>query len=131
METAFYVGIIERGESNFGIFFPDFPGCTSVADSVPEVAASGSEALRLHVDLMLRDGEEIPAATNPADIETDPDIDVVTPLLVPLNLPGKAVRLNVSVEESLLAAIDAAASAEGLSRSAYLAEAARQRLARN
>jgi len=42
---------------------------------------------------------------------------------------GRAVRVNVSLDAGTLAAIDAAASARGLTRSAFLASAAREKIA--
>ena len=48
--------------------------------------------------------------------------------MVPFDLPARAVRVNISIDEHLLDAIDRAAEAAGLSRSAFLAAAARQRL---
>ena len=48
--------------------------------------------------------------------------------LVQFDLPAKAVRINISIDEHLLGAIDRAASAAGQSRSAFLAEAARMKI---
>src|SRR5207244_4100060 len=42
---------------------------------------------------------------------------------------GRAVRVNVSLDAGTLAAIDEAASARGLTRSAFLASAAREKIA--
>jgi metal-responsive CopG/Arc/MetJ family transcriptional regulator len=50
-------------------------------------------------------------------------------MLVRIELADRAIRLNITMEKGLIGRIDAAAGAEGLSRSAFLAEAARQRLA--
>ena len=134
MASRYYVGIIEGGGETgegFGIFFPDFPGCVSGGDTVQDTALNGEEALRAHVSLMQADGDDIPEASNPADLESDPEVDEVARLLVRVELADRAVRLNVTIEKGLLGRIDAAAGAEGLSRSAYLAEAARQRLAQS
>ena len=49
--------------------------------------------------------------------------------MVPLFLDsGRTVRANVSFDAALLEAIDAAAKARGLSRSAFLASAARDKI---
>ena len=47
---------------------------------------------------------------------------------LPIDLPGKAVRVNVSLDETLVAAVDRAAKRSGLSRSAFLAAAAKAKL---
>jgi predicted RNase H-like HicB family nuclease len=133
MASKYYVGIVEGdglgGHDGYGIFFPDFPGCVSAGATFQEAALSGEEALRAHVALMQADGDEIPEASDPAAIERDPEVDEVARVLVRVEFADHAIRLNVTIEKALLSRIDAAAGAEGLSRSAYLAEAARQRLA--
>ncbi|MCJ2060663.1 type II toxin-antitoxin system HicB family antitoxin [Methylobacterium sp. J-048] len=48
--------------------------------------------------------------------------------LIQVELPGRAVRVNISMEEGLLRRIDRAAEATGESRSAFLAQAAKARL---
>ena len=51
-------------------------------------------------------------------------------MLVPLLAdPGRTVRVNVTVERGLLEQIDEAAEARGLTRSAFLAQAAREKIA--
>ena len=53
-----------------------------------------------------------------------------TTMLVPLLAdPGRTVRVNVTVERGLLDQIDEAAEVRGLTRSAYLAQAAREKIA--
>ncbi|HEY4115844.1 MAG TPA: type II toxin-antitoxin system HicB family antitoxin, partial [Rhizomicrobium sp.] len=47
---------------------------------------------------------------------------------VDVDLPGKSVRVNISLEEHLLEAIDRAAGSAGQSRSAFLADAAQRRI---
>ena len=42
---------------------------------------------------------------------------------------GRAVRINLSLDAGTLAAIDEAANARGLTRSAFLASAAREKIA--
>jgi metal-responsive CopG/Arc/MetJ family transcriptional regulator len=53
---------------------------------------------------------------------------VIGEVLVPVDLPGRAVRANITVDEALLRKIDQAAQASGSTRSGFLAEAARARL---
>jgi metal-responsive CopG/Arc/MetJ family transcriptional regulator len=47
---------------------------------------------------------------------------------VPFELLGKPVRVNISIEDRLLDAVDRAAQTRGQSRSAFLAEAAREKI---
>jgi predicted RNase H-like HicB family nuclease len=129
MATRYYTAVIERAASGgYGVFFPDLPGCTSAGSTIEEAARNAEEALRGHVELMLEDGEPLPNPTAPETIRIDTDVDEAARMLVRLDLPGRAVRVNISIEETLVAAVDKAAEQRGMSRSAFLAEAARRAL---
>jgi len=45
-----------------------------------------------------------------------------------VDLPGKTVRANITLDQGLLSCIDAAAATDGNTRSGWLAQAARERL---
>ncbi len=78
---------------------------------------------------MVEDGDPIPDPASLDRVSTDPEVREVARLLVRAELPGKAVRLNITLDEGLLAAVDRAARARGFTRSGFLAEAARRLLA--
>ncbi|MGB8601761.1 MAG: type II toxin-antitoxin system HicB family antitoxin [Rhizomicrobium sp.] len=126
MATQFYVAIIERGAEGFGAFFPDFPGCVSAGDTIQETARNAEEALRGHVAAMVRDGDAIPPPTTLDDIPADPEVTEAARVMVPASLPGRALRLNISLDEGLVGEIDRTAATLGMSRSAFLADAARR-----
>jgi predicted RNase H-like HicB family nuclease len=125
-----YVALIHKEpRSDYGIMFPDFPGCVSAGSSIDEVIRQGTEALAGHVALMRRDGDAIPAPRTLEGIrvagedwiEWEGSVAVAVPLLP---APGRAVRINVTLDERLVAEIDAVTS----NRSAFLANAARKAL---
>jgi predicted RNase H-like HicB family nuclease len=122
MATATYVGVVERREHGFGVFFPDVPGCVSAGDSLFHAMENGEQALAAHIELLAQEGDEIPEPSS--DVAVDDDIDVASYFLAHVELPGKTVRLNVTMDEGLVARIDRVAR----NRSAFLAEAARERL---
>jgi len=129
MPIVYYTAILDRdGAGELGVTFPDFPGCVTGGADMADAARHAEEALSLHISDMIDTGEPIPVPT-PAEaipvVEGEPE---VARLLVRADLPGKSVRVNVSFEEGLLGRIDAAAGRAGLSRSAFLADAARSRL---
>ena len=126
MATVWYPAIIERGEAGFGAFFPDFPGCVSAGDTQQEAAAGAIEALRLHVRGMLADGDPIPEPTPLDHVAADAEVHEVARMLVPADLPSKAVRVNISMDEGLVEQVDRAASKLGMTRSAFLAAGARK-----
>jgi predicted RNase H-like HicB family nuclease len=129
MATRYYPALVEHGPSNYGITFPDFPGCVSVGDSIEQAIERGHDALAAHIELMLEDGDLIP---EPSAIDAPlPDWvegEVALRTLVRVELPGRAVRLSITMDEALAGAIDRAAAAQGFTRSGFLAEAARRML---
>jgi len=133
MATKYYLAVADRepGESNWSIVFPDFPGVTSAAEKFAGVMQQAKDALATAVEDMQQDGEPLPPS-----IEEDalPDIDRAAfheprTLLVPVETAGRALRVNVSLDEGLLARIDDVSKRTGLSRSALLARAARMLIA--
>lgn len=127
MATRYFTAVIEGGsEPGFGVFFPDLPGCASAGDTIDEAARNAEEALTLHLHGMAEDGDPIPAATPPDRLRLDPEVKVAAMMLVKADVGGRAIRLNISMEEGLVQAIDEAARARNLTRSRFLAEAARR-----
>lgn len=128
----FVYALIHEEDGIFGISFPDFPGCVSTGKTEEEVLRKGAEALVFHVAGMVEDGDPLPILRNLAELRGDrtfnEDAAGAILTLVPFDLPRRAVRLNISMDETLLEAVDRAASAAGQSRSAFLAEAVRRRL---
>lgn len=124
--------LIHEENGSFGISFPDFPGCISGGQTAEDAIRKGGEALTFHVSGMVEDGDALPVLRGLSELQADPDFKEASAgaalLLVPFDLPAKAVRINVSIDENLLSAIDAAARSAGQSRSAFLAEAARSKI---
>jgi len=55
-----YTVIVEEGESSFGAYVPDLPGCVAVAESREEVLSLIREAIEFHLESLKEDGEAIP-----------------------------------------------------------------------
>lgn len=121
MPPVYYPAVIDRSESGFGISFPDFPGCVAAGATLQETAINGEAALAFHLDGMREDGEAIPSPSALDAIQPVEGADDVARVLVRANMPGKFSRIQVTLEDSLLAAIDAVAA----NRSGFLADAAR------
>ena len=58
-----YAVVIEKTPSNYSAFVPDLPGCVATGDSIAEVEAEISAAIRFHLDGLRDDGIPIPAAS--------------------------------------------------------------------
>jgi predicted RNase H-like HicB family nuclease len=116
----------------FGISFPDFPGVASGGRSLDEAVERGAQTLAFHAQGITEDGDSLPRLRGLEELRKDKtfraDLRGAIIVAVPVDLPGKAVRVNVTIEEQLLQAIDRAAGRLGQSRSAFLASAARERI---
>lgn len=129
---SYAIAVIHEENGVYGISFPDFPGCVSTARSLDEAIFKGGQALALHVSGMVEDGEELPLLRSLAQLRADPEFSAdfasATIAAIDVELPRRAVRVNISIDEGLLERIDRAARAAGQSRSAYLVEAAKRRI---
>ncbi len=61
-------------KSDFGVSFPDFPGCVTAGKTLEEARRMAAEALALHIKGMAEDGEAIPAPSTIDDLAEDPTI---------------------------------------------------------
>lgn len=130
-----YIAIIEKEEDTlFGVHFPDCPGCVTAAESADDAVARSGEALRLWADVGQDTGASPPNPRPLHELLADEDVAASIarggiPFLVPLLVDsGRPARANISLDRSLLDAIDKAAKARGLTRSAFLASAAREKI---
>lgn len=125
MAIAIYPAIVERAGDGFSIFFPDLPGCTSAGPTMQQAALNAEEALAGHLLVSAHHGDEVADPTPLDRLGSDPDIEEAARILVRAERPGKSVRLNITLDEGLVAAIDRVAR----NRSGFLADAARHELA--
>ncbi len=121
-----YIALLHKTErKGYGVSFPDFPGCVTVGRTVEDALREGAEVLAFQVDGMREDGIKIPKprtleAIREAKqdwVEMEDAIVATVPLLPP---QGRALRVRVTMDERLLARIDAVTK----NRSAFLARAA-------
>ena len=56
-----YIAYLHKDKrSDFGVSFPDFPGCAQPGKTLEEARRKAAEALSLHIAGMIEDGEKIP-----------------------------------------------------------------------
>jgi len=125
-----YIALIRKEKrSDFGVSFPDFAGCVTAGRTLDEARQFAEEALSLHIEGLLAEGESIPA---PSTLETimaaSENLDAVAFLVSVTPAESRSVRVNVTLPESVLQRIDACAEGEKESRSAFLADAALRRI---
>jgi hypothetical protein len=83
--------------------------------------------LQAHIDMATEHREAVPEPYSLDAIQADPDVVEAARILVRADPPGRAVRVNITLPEDLLAAVDRYATRTGYSRSGLLAQAARER----
>jgi predicted RNase H-like HicB family nuclease len=55
-----YAVIVEEGETSFGAYVPDLPGCVAVAETRDEVLKLIEEAIEFHIEGLRQDDQPIP-----------------------------------------------------------------------
>jgi len=123
--TAYIALLRKDAGSEYGVDFPDFPGCVTAGATLEEARLMAAEALALHVEGITEDGDAIPEPSPLDAIMADPgNADAVAFLVdVPVETT-RAVRVNITIPEDLLKQIDRATN----NRSKFLANAARAAL---
>jgi predicted RNase H-like HicB family nuclease len=66
----FWIRIYRHGK-DYGALVPDLPGCVAAADSVEEVRKLITQAIHMHLDLMRRSGEKVPAPRRHFELDVD------------------------------------------------------------
>lgn len=125
---ASYIAYLRKDrDSDYGVEFPDLPGCVTAGRTLEEAKAMAAEALAGHVSVLQELGQPVPPPSTLDQLAEDRDRGDAILLLVDLD-PDllKAKRVNVMIPRHLLGRIDAAAGPGNRSR--FLVEAAEQKL---
>ncbi len=118
-----YIAYLHKDKnSDFGVSFPDFPGCVTAGRTLEEARRLAAEALSLHIAGMLEDGEVLPEASTLDELAGDPAMKGAVAFLVSAESPERTVRVNITARESQIEAIDRLARERGLTRSAYMVQ---------
>jgi predicted RNase H-like HicB family nuclease len=125
-----FIGLIYKSRSGYDIVVPDAPGCTASDDTLRGVIQAGTQALRLWAEAEVSAGRSIPKPRKEDDRELKAEIDdCISMAMLPLYMDdGRIRRINITMEAWLLNALDGAAKQSGLTRSAFIASAAREKL---
>lgn len=62
-----YVVIIEKGETSYGAYVPDLPGCVAVSETREEVLELIKEAIEFHLEGLQEDGQPIPKPSSSSE----------------------------------------------------------------
>ena len=113
---------------HYGVCVPDLACCFSAGDSIENALESAKEAIELHLEGLIEEGQDMPIIAPLSQHRHNPDyaggvwavIEVDTSVV-----EGKAEKINITLPKLLLKRIDDYTHAKHLTRSGFLAEAAR------
>ncbi|MBI4902215.1 MAG: type II toxin-antitoxin system HicB family antitoxin [Acidobacteria bacterium] len=115
----------KQRNSDFGVSFPDFPGCITVGRTLDEAHRMAAEALSMHISGMIQDGLELPRPSALDELAKDLARRGAVAFLVRVRPESdRVVRINITAREKQIEEIDKRASKAGLSRSAYMVRSA-------
>ena len=125
-----YIALLRKdSDSDFGVDFPDFPGCITAGSTLEETRMMAQEALEAHIECMLELGQIIPEPSSLDEVMADPENAEAIPFLVAVSDRGEGIPVDFTIPEEDLKEVDALAKKQGRSRSAILTEAARRMIA--
>ena len=82
-----YIALLRKDpDSDFGVDFPDFPGCITAGSTLEETRLMAEEALQAHIECMIDLGQAIPAPSSLESIMADPENAEAIPF--PVAVPG-------------------------------------------
>jgi predicted RNase H-like HicB family nuclease len=120
-----YIAYLHKDRnSDYGVSFPDFPGCVTAGRTLEEASRRAAEVLSFHIAGMLQDGEVIPEPSTLDDVKKDPALKGAMVFLVSTRDVDETIRINITARESQIVEIDKMANAAGMTRSAYLIQSA-------
>lgn len=105
---AVYIALLRKEKkSDYGVDFPDFPGCITAGKTLEEAKDMAQEALQGHLDCMIEYGDDIPEPSSLEIIMNDPDNKHAVAFLVDVRLAKvKARRINITFPEDILQKVD-------------------------
>lgn len=129
-----YTVLIDGKVGDYGVIFPDLPGCNAMGETIDEALNNAVESLRHWVEVVNAKGKAIPEPRTPDAIRADErfaeDFAAGAALgsVTLVRKLGRSVKANLSLDSGILAEIDATASRLGISRSAMVEKLAEERL---
>jgi predicted RNase H-like HicB family nuclease len=63
-----YLVVVEKGESGYGAYVPDLPGCIAVAETRRELMKLIREAVKLHISALRDAGQAVPPPTSKSEL---------------------------------------------------------------
>src|SRR5205085_6089714 len=96
-----YIAYLHKDrKSDFGVSFPDFPGCITAGRTLDEARRMAAEALALHIAGMVEDDEAIPQSSTLDALANDPARKGAVVFLVHFEPEtDRTVRINITARD--------------------------------
>ncbi|ANV88894.1 type II toxin-antitoxin system HicB family antitoxin [Picosynechococcus sp. PCC 7117] len=106
--------------SSFGVTVPDLPGCFSAGNSLEEALEQAKEAIELHLEAMLEDGEAIPMPRKRSEYPGDTDAIYALVEIDDRLVDGVTERINLTIPSWANSQIERYAKRTGNSKSGLM-----------
>ena len=93
-----YPAIIEGGGKDYGVWFPDLPGCVAMGNTIDEALLHAEEALSDWMDTMEELGHPVAPPSTLGQVEVPAGCALTTILLVRTERAKPSVRLNLVLD---------------------------------
>jgi predicted RNase H-like HicB family nuclease len=123
-----YIALIDGEHGAYGVVVPDLPGCTSAGVTIEQAYRNAIEAIRLWIEDAEADGEKLPRPRTLEALRADPEVTAALANGAAMVPVFRDAELLEGMGDDLLEDIDRAAKAHGLTRLAFIASAAREKI---
>jgi predicted RNase H-like HicB family nuclease len=94
-----YIAYLHKDrDSDYGVSFPDFPGCITAGRTLDEANPLAAEALAFHLQGMIEDGDAVPEPSKVDDIAADAAKHGAIAFMVSVNTRDATVRVNITAK---------------------------------
>jgi len=128
--VVYYIGILDGSKDVWGVSIPDVPGCHGGGATPEDAIADAIGALREVAAHWASKGVALDPPRTVQEIIREERLEPLESfVMLPLLLDqARSVKANISLDAGLLEAIDEEAELHGLTRSSFLASAARDKI---
>jgi predicted RNase H-like HicB family nuclease len=128
MSTNWYFATLEQNkDGQVFAHMHDLPGVTAAGDSVTEALRYVAEFAADQVQELADAGEPVPEPTPWHKLPEEKEPTEFARVVVPVEMPGKSVKISLSIDSAVLARADRAAKQSGETRSGFFAMAVLER----
>src|SRR5271156_5504495 len=93
-------------DSDYGVSFPDFPGCITAGKALDEASRLAAEGPAVPIPGMIEGGDPVPEPSKVDGIAEDAARRRAIAFLVRVEAPDATVRINITARESQMEKID-------------------------